>query len=74
MGKVSAYILFHLFALADGTGESNSGCWGRSLGDMNVNPLSPQKKTKEKSLCIKKHLGVSRAFPFARQSAIPNKA
>jgi hypothetical protein len=31
---------------------------------MNVNPLSPQKKTKEKSLCIKKNLGVSRAFFF----------
>ena len=37
---------------------------GDRWGDMNVNPLSPQKKTKEKSLCIKKHLGVSRAFFF----------
>jgi hypothetical protein len=37
---------------------------GDRWGDMNVNPLSPQKKTKEKSLCIKKNLGVSRAFFF----------
>ena len=48
--KIFAYILFHLFALADGTGESNSGCWGRSLGGHECQSPISAKKDKRKVL------------------------
>ena len=48
--KIFAYILFHLVALADGTGESNSGCWGRSLGGHECQSPISAKKDKRKVL------------------------